>query len=87
MAAAVSKTIVIGVDFGTTFSGIALAIDEGNGPGDVEVMRRWPDNTGGRRASDKVPTKLRRLGNSDAQWGFLIPPDAPSNEVLQWFKL
>lgn len=87
MASSVAKRIVIGVDFGTTFSGVAWAISTGNHPGDVEVITRWPNFTGVKTHSEKVPTKLRRLGNGDLQWGFLVPPDAPNNEILRWFKL
>lgn len=82
-----SKRIVIGIDFGTTFSGVAWAMSAGNLSGNVEVISRWPNTTGVKSISEKVPTKLRPLGNSDPQWGFLIPDDAPSNEVLRWFKL
>lgn len=87
MAPSAAKRIVIGVDFGTTFSGVAWAISTSNHSGDVEVISRWPNITGVKRHSEKVPTKLRRLGNGDLQWGFLVPPAAPSNEVLRWFKL
>ncbi|KAI7782792.1 hsp70-like protein [Diaporthe eres] len=87
MESSVAKRIVIGVDFGTTFSGVAWAISTSNHPGNVELISRWSNSTGVRTLSHKVPTTLRRLGNGDLQWGFLVPPDAPSNEVLRWFKL
>lgn len=87
MASSVAKRIVIGVDFGTTFSGVAWAISTSNHSGNVELISRWSNSTGVKTLSHKVPTTLRRLGNGDLQWGFLMPPDAPSNEVLRWFKL
>lgn len=87
MPPSVKKTIIIGVDFGTTYSGVAWAVSTGNHAGDVEVLSAWPNITGVKIPSRKVPTKLRRLRDGDLQWGFLIPPGAPSNEVLHWFKL
>ncbi|KAL1860361.1 hypothetical protein Daus18300_009274 [Diaporthe australafricana] len=87
MARSSGRRIVVGVDFGTTFSGIAWAVSLGDRPGDVEVNKRWPNITGYDRFSEKVPTKLRRVGNDEIQWGFLVPPDAPNAEVLHWFKL
>ncbi|POS74752.1 hypothetical protein DHEL01_v206854 [Diaporthe helianthi] len=89
MASQVRPKIVIGVDFGTTFSGVAWAIGTPNGLENVEVITRWPNNTGTGmyRTADKVPTKLRVRRNNDPEWGFLIPADVPSSEVLQWFKL
>ncbi|KAG6354698.1 hypothetical protein INS49_004716 [Diaporthe citri] len=84
MAPSVAKRIVIGVDFGTTFSGVAWAISTSTQSGNVEIISRWPNISGVKTHSEKVPTKLRRLGNGDLQWGFLVPSDAPSNEVLRW---
>lgn len=87
MSSSTERKIVVGVDFGTTFSGVAWAISTGSQPGNVEVIKRWPDNSGGKRTSEKVPTRLRSRWNSAYQWGFLIPRGAPRNEVLEWFKL
>lgn len=80
--------IVIAVDFGTTFSGVAWATSWQQG--NVLHIKRWPGAfaTGFRpRLSDKVPTAIRYSGDEQPQWGFRIPYDAPSNEVLQHFKL
>ncbi|KAI3391282.1 hypothetical protein diail_7641 [Diaporthe ilicicola] len=87
MANSGPKRIVVGIDFGTTFSGVAWSIKSSDHPGDVQVTKRWPNVTGQLRISDKVPTTLRRFGNDELQWGFLIEPDASSAEILQWFKL
>ncbi|RYP52061.1 hypothetical protein DL768_002744 [Monosporascus sp. mg162] len=38
------------------------------------------------KTSEKVPTKLRHTVN-DIQWGFQVPPQAPAEEVFEWFKL
>ncbi|KAG0644000.1 hypothetical protein HOY80DRAFT_1031541 [Tuber brumale] len=46
--------LVIGVDFGTTYSGVA-AVYSGT-PDDIEVIKTWPGGNG--ITSDKVPTEL-----------------------------
>lgn len=80
------RVIVVGVDFGTTFSGIAWAIS--GAQDEVNHINSWPQATGNNRVSDKVPTRMRRVGyNTQQQWGFQIPADAPSEEILQCFKL
>lgn len=86
MASSVRRRLVIGVDFGTTFSAVAWAIGAVDSPETVKVITQWPSNTG-RVSSEKVPTKLRLLGNDESEWGFLISTKAPNNEILQWFKL
>ncbi|KAG8164168.1 hypothetical protein KVR01_006086 [Diaporthe batatas] len=89
MASSIRPRIVIGVDFGTTFSAVAWAVGAVNSPEIVHVIREWPQHAGGKTRAEKVPTKLRLrpLRNNDPEWGFLIPTDAPNDEVLQWFKL
>ncbi|KAH9904264.1 hypothetical protein F4778DRAFT_789845 [Xylariomycetidae sp. FL2044] len=81
------RRIVVGIDFGTTFSGISYAhIDD---PKKIVVLTNWPTdraNDGG-RSSDKVPTQLRYLTESEFEWGFQIPSNAPPSSVLTLFKL
>lgn len=89
MAGSSRRMLVVGVDFGATFSGVAWAATSGDSSSDVQVIIQWP-NIAGRdrlRHSEKVPTKLRRVGNGELQWGFLVSPDAPDAEILHWFKL
>lgn len=85
MASPVRK-LIIGIDFGTTFSGVAWA--ETQQPDRRTTITTWPINNSAREgeSSDKVPTKLR-YHKGDIQWGFSVPVNAPENEVLEWFKL
>ncbi|KAH7367193.1 hypothetical protein B0T11DRAFT_51080 [Plectosphaerella cucumerina] len=46
--------LIVGVDFGTTFSGVA-AVYTGT-PDDVEIIKSWPGGNG--ITSDKVPTEI-----------------------------
>ncbi|USP80915.1 uncharacterized protein yc1106_08189 [Curvularia clavata] len=46
--------LVVGVDFGTTYSGVALAYSAT--PEDIDVIKTWPGGNG--ITSDKVPTEI-----------------------------
>ncbi|KZL82583.1 hsp70-like protein, partial [Colletotrichum incanum] len=80
------RKIVVGIDFGTTYSGVAWA--ETQRPDRRTAITTWPISKIVREgeSSDKVPTKLRYAGD-EVQWGFSIPITAPQDEVVEWFKL
>lgn len=46
--------IIVGVDFGTTYSGVAIV--HSAMPDDIEIIKSWPGGNG--VTSDKVPTEL-----------------------------
>ncbi|KAF8853226.1 actin-like ATPase domain-containing protein [Acephala macrosclerotiorum] len=71
---------LIGIDFGTTYSGAAW-IWSGR-PDEIQVVKHW-NGVGVRRTSGKVPTKILYKENT-IKWGFDIPPE---EKPLQWFKL
>ncbi|KAL8851909.1 MAG: hypothetical protein Q9221_003236 [Calogaya cf. arnoldii] len=78
------RKLLIAVDFGTTFSGVAWA--QTRRPDVQTIIIQWPDSTSGGLegiSSDKVPTELRYDG-SDARWGFQVDDFGPRH---QWFKL
>ncbi|KAL0639028.1 hypothetical protein Q9L58_001910 [Maublancomyces gigas] len=70
----------VGIDFGTTFSGISWIYTMK--PDEVNVVMKWP---GAPNASAKVPSEI--LYSSDGtvrKWGFQLKfPDEP----IAWFKL
>ncbi|CRK13867.1 hypothetical protein BN1723_010139 [Verticillium longisporum] len=80
------RKIIVGIDFGTTYSGVAWA--ETQRPDRRTTITSWPISKTIREgeSSDKVPTKLR-YSNGDVQWGFSIPVTAPQKEIVEWFKL
>ncbi|KAL8377885.1 hypothetical protein RB595_008528 [Gaeumannomyces hyphopodioides] len=80
------RKIIVGIDFGTTYSGVAWA--ETQRPDRRDPITTWPINGATREgeSSEKVPTRLRYDGDQ-IQWGFSIPPSAPQREVIEWFKL
>ncbi|KAM7213914.1 chaperone protein DnaK [Rhypophila decipiens] len=81
------RKIIVGIDFGTTYSGVAWA--ETRCPDRRNAITSWPVSPTIREGetSDKVPTKLRYTSDGRVEWGFSIPLTAPSNETIEWFKL
>ncbi|KAF1938603.1 hypothetical protein EJ02DRAFT_514404 [Clathrospora elynae] len=71
------RHINIGIDFGTTYSGVSWAISGTHGD-DVNTVSNWPTSH-----HVKVPTEIS-YDNGVVKWGYAIPPDA---ERLSWFKL
>ncbi|KAK6066752.1 Chaperone protein DnaK [Seiridium cupressi] len=81
------RKIIVAIDFGTTFSGIAWAQT-------LQYDRRtaitsWPISEAhlDGKTSEKVPTKLRYQDGKSTEWGFQVPIQAPRGEVVEWFKL
>ncbi|WYZ35190.1 hypothetical protein EsH8_I_001466 [Colletotrichum jinshuiense] len=79
-------TIIIGIDFGTTFSGVSWAYS--GQPDDIEVISRWESKMGLSSDRDKVPSAIiyqsKKRGN--ISWGYAIPPSA-NQKPMKWFKL
>lgn len=78
------RKILIAVDFGTTFSGVAWA--QTRRPDVQSVIIQWPDSTTGGLegvSSDKVPTELR-YEQGEVKWGFQVDDYGLRH---QWFKL
>ncbi|KAI6613465.1 hypothetical protein MCOR14_011598 [Pyricularia oryzae] len=75
--------VIVGIDFGTTFSGVAWATTDElqKDPNDINLIMNWP-GTG--REESKCPTELSYGDDGKIRWGFDVPPDASS---VSWFKL
>lgn len=80
------RKIIVGIDFGTTYSGVAWAETQRHDR--RTTITSWPisKTTKEGESSEKVPTKLRYAGD-ETQWGFSIPMTAPQDEIVEWFKL
>ena len=84
--------IVIGIDFGTTFSGIAFALtasipenikDKSTLVNHLNIIRGWPGN----RMADKVPSLLSYKSNDSApSWGFRAQKHTDEVQIAH-FKL
>ncbi|KAI5843800.1 hypothetical protein DFP73DRAFT_550321 [Morchella snyderi] len=74
-----SHRLKVGIDFGTTFSGVAWNFT--GAQEDVIIIREWP---GPARLSDKVPSEISYDSSGKvSKWGFEIK----SGERLAWIKL
>lgn len=82
---AFSRTIVLGVDFGTTFTGVVYADSEI--PDVIHVVQDWRNDKGGMSTTSKVPTKLCYNSDGSFRWGAQVPPYAPRDDVLEYFKM
>ena len=80
----VDRKILIAVDFGTTFSGLAWA--QTRRPDVQTTITQWPDATSQGLegiSSDKVPTEIHYTEDG-YRWGFQINDE---EQRYQWFKL
>ncbi|GJC89218.1 HSP70 family chaperone [Colletotrichum tofieldiae] len=76
----VDNVLVIGIDFGTTYSGAAWATITDFETDEIHLITSWP---GCGYEEGKTPTELfYEQGN--VTWGYNIPDDA---EPVRWFKL
>ncbi|RGP77335.1 hypothetical protein FLONG3_4570 [Fusarium longipes] len=79
----INDILVIGIDFGTTFSGVSWA--HSRDPDAIEIVTSWDSEYNHCSDVEKTPTQLYFDKNDqDVKWGYAIPPD---KEPLKWFKL
>ncbi|KAK6227523.1 hypothetical protein QIS74_01078 [Colletotrichum tabaci] len=77
--------LVVGIDFGTTFSGVSWAYS--GQPDVIEVITRWETELNFASDTEKTPTAiLFQKPQSEVFWGSGIPLDR-DQEPLRWFKL
>ncbi|KAL4931804.1 Hsp70 family protein [Aspergillus undulatus] len=72
--------MIIGIDFGTTYSGVAWATVADFASEQINLITSWP-GTG--REEGKAPTELF-YEDDQIFWGYEIPDDA---DPVRWFKL
>ncbi|KAI0970582.1 hypothetical protein F4678DRAFT_479977 [Xylaria arbuscula] len=73
--------LVIGIDFGTTYSGVAWATRGEFNNKQINLITSWPGNI---KEEGKVPTEIWYDDDENIEWGYQIPIDA---EPFRWFKL
>ncbi|KAF2671144.1 hypothetical protein BT63DRAFT_423384 [Microthyrium microscopicum] len=74
----------IGIDFGTTYSGVAWAWS--GDPDNIRLVQNWPTNVPRARDNAKAPTKIVYFGNEPGAWGYEVT-DGDSADSVEWFKL
>ncbi|EXM27760.1 hypothetical protein RAB80_001198 [Fusarium oxysporum f. sp. vasinfectum] len=78
----VDDFIIIGLDFGTTYSGIAWAYSRE--PEEIELVTSWDSEFNNCSDVEKAPTQLLYDDKKGTSWGYSIPA---SEDALKWFKL
>ncbi|KAK5175088.1 uncharacterized protein LTR77_000225 [Saxophila tyrrhenica] len=86
--------LIVGVDFGTTYSGVAAAYSAT--PDDVDIIKTWPGGNG--ITSDKVPTEISydmkepvsegtngTKASRQIRWGFQFKPEEPRLRCVKLF--
>ncbi|KAF2624867.1 actin-like ATPase domain-containing protein [Macroventuria anomochaeta] len=77
-----ASEIVVGIDFGTTYSGVSWAINGGKKT--IRVVNDWPNPVSTVATSDKVPSALSYQDGQPYHWGYKVDLKEQS---LSWFKL
>jgi molecular chaperone DnaK (HSP70) len=80
-----SQRIVIGLDYGTTYTGVAYS-DSAGSIRDIQIIFNWPGQYGHNAVNEKVPSQVA-YGDFDGHtytWGNHIPPNVPRQ---YWTKL
>ncbi|KAF4633007.1 hypothetical protein G7Y89_g5117 [Cudoniella acicularis] len=78
-----SPFVVVGIDYGTTYSGAAWA--KSGALDQVEVISQWSSHTLGATDSEKVPSDIAyNLSGIPCKWGFQVNAD---DNPFRWTKL
>ncbi|PNP54385.1 hypothetical protein THARTR1_05592 [Trichoderma harzianum] len=77
-------TIVIGIDFGTTFSGVAWTTS--SRPGHINMITNWDTVKNHCSDKEKVPSVIHYDDKGEVSWGYSVPEKASSLK-FEWFKL
>ncbi|KAF1978029.1 actin-like ATPase domain-containing protein [Bimuria novae-zelandiae CBS 107.79] len=85
-ASPVQDRLIVGVDFGTTYSGVAAVYSAT--PDDIDIIKTWPGGNG--ITSDKVPTEIAYVAPSDPlkpniKWGFQFKPEETRLRCIKLF--
>ncbi|KAJ4352430.1 uncharacterized protein N0V89_007778 [Didymosphaeria variabile] len=75
--------LVVGIDFGTTYSGVSWVVN--GGTKDINLINDWPNPTGSNANTDKVPTIVSYKNGKPINWGYEV--DTDKEVSVSWFKL
>lgn len=77
-----SSEIVIGIDFGTTHSGVSWAVNGGSKV--IRLINNWPDPTASTASKDKVPSSISYVNGKPQKWGYTV---GLNDESFRWIKI
>ncbi|CAG8949948.1 hypothetical protein HYFRA_00004279 [Hymenoscyphus fraxineus] len=77
--------LIVGIDYGTTFSGVSYVTTDKSGLDDINIVTSWPGEQG---TSSKTPTRISYSAENPSitsnKWGFQVHPRLIS---YSWTKL
>ncbi|GAW26935.1 putative Hsp70 family chaperone [Rosellinia necatrix] len=76
------STIVVGIDFGTTHSGVCWALNEGQKK--LRVIMDWPNPQAANANAEKVPSTISYQDGIVHSWGYEVDIRA---ESFKWIKI
>ncbi|KAL8759425.1 MAG: hypothetical protein Q9199_000795 [Rusavskia elegans] len=77
-----SSEIVVGIDFGTTHSGVSWAVNGGSKV--IRLINNWPDPTAQNASKDKVPSSISYVDGKPQKWGYTV---GLTDESFRWVKI
>ncbi|RSL54238.1 hypothetical protein CEP54_009995 [Fusarium duplospermum] len=82
MPSSLSSVIIVGIDFGTTYSGVSWAINEGHKR--IRLITDWPNPSATNANADKVPSLISYQNGRVANWGYEV---GIKEEAFRWVKI
>ncbi|KAL4900219.1 hypothetical protein BDW74DRAFT_182974 [Aspergillus multicolor] len=76
--------IVVGVDYGTTFTGASFVGTQSKGLNDVHLITSWPGSSKSYGTNLKTPSRIMYDGAGNCRWGYQVKPGVQS---YSWTKL
>lgn len=74
----VRNKVIVGVDYGTTYSGISFVVSVNTEARDVQVITDWPGGVRKNEHLEKVPSKyayaIENEGLTQDKWGYEVEP-------------
>ncbi|KAL8774384.1 MAG: hypothetical protein Q9203_004239 [Teloschistes exilis] len=77
-----SSEIVVGIDFGTTHSGVSWAVNGGSKV--IRLINNWPDPAAQNASKDKVPSSICYVNGVPQKWGYTV---GLTDESFKWIKI
>ncbi|KAK7701749.1 hypothetical protein SLS57_011631 [Botryosphaeria dothidea] len=79
-----ASEIVVGIDFGTTYSGVSWAVNGGSKK--VRLIDNWPNPKAANATHEKVPSVISYRDGRVRHWGYEVDQTADAF-AFRWFKL
>ncbi|RAL13363.1 Hsp70 family protein [Aspergillus homomorphus CBS 101889] len=82
------RKIIVGIDYGTTFTGASYVSSRGTTLNDITVINTWPGNARSIDTVVKTPSRIAYASENDKAardlWGYQV---APGMKAYSWTKL